>query len=297
MIASLASIGMNLGFLFATSCQSHRQLQLMPQVSCSTVSQYGGRRGDLPHEDGYSRLWAPLMLICKAASTSLANRYRKNRFLSLQGCSRKFASSVGHFRRLTVCFSSMDSEQLMPNIAPAESLRKKGIVYVTSTGTVRQWTRSGWSRVCQCRKRRPHFGFPGDAKATCCSKCKSDGMVDITKCKCGRAVPHFGYPGDSKATCCSKCKLDGMVDIKHPKCKCGKVEPCFGYPSDSKATCCSRCKLDGMVDIKNPKCECGRAQPYFAYLGDSRATCCSKCKLDGMVDRRHAKCKCGRLAS
>ena len=40
---------------------------------------------------------------------------------------------------------------------------------------------------------------------------------------CGRARPYFGMPEDSRASCCSKCKLEGMVDIRNPKCSvCGK---------------------------------------------------------------------------
>ncbi len=28
----------------------------------------------------------------------------------------------------------------------------------------------------------------------------------------------FGFVDDKRASCCSKCKKDGMIDIKHPKC-------------------------------------------------------------------------------
>ncbi|CAJ1436606.1 unnamed protein product, partial [Effrenium voratum] len=159
------------------------------------------------------------------------------------------------------------------------------------------------SPKCRCGRAKPYFGMPGDARATCCAKCKEDGMMDIKnrKCRCGRAKPYFGMPGDARATCCAKCKEDGMVDIKHGKCRCGRAIPLFGMPCDTRATCCAKCKEDGMVDIKSPKCRCGRARPYFGMPGDARATCCAKCKEDGMVckedgmvDIKSRKCRCGR---
>ncbi|CAJ1436607.1 unnamed protein product, partial [Effrenium voratum] len=124
-------------------------------------------------------------------------------------------------------------------------------------------------------------------------------MVDIKhgKCRCGRATPYFGMPDDARATCCAKCKEDGMVDIKNRKCRCGSARPFFGMPGDTRATCCAKCKEDGMVDIKSRKCRCGRAKPYFGMPGDARATCCVSCKEDEMVDIVQSRCLvCGKRA-
>ena len=41
-------------------------------------------------------------------------------------------------------------------------------------------------------------------------------------CKCGKAIPSFGLPTDKVATCCSKCKSDDMINIKSKRCEsCG----------------------------------------------------------------------------
>src|SRR3989304_289233 len=145
---------------------------------------------------------------------------------------------------------------------------------------------------CPCGK-QPCFGFPNDRKATCCKKCKKDGMVSWNKrkCPCGKR-PNFGFPDDEKPTCCSKCKKDGMINIKNKKCYCGKI-PCFGFPDNKKATCCNDCKKDGMINIRSEKCPCG-TQPSFGFPDDEKATCCSNCKKDDMIDIRNQKCQANK---
>ncbi|CAJ1397788.1 unnamed protein product [Effrenium voratum] len=149
---------------------------------------------------------------------------------------------------------------------------------------------------CNCGRARPCFGMPEDARASCCAKCKLEGMVDIInpRCNCGRAIPSFGMPKDARASCCAKCKLEGMVDIINPRCNCGRAQPAFGMPEDARPSCCAECKLQGMVDIKNLRCNCGRAIPCFGMPDNARASCCSKCKLEGMVDIKSRRCNCGR---
>nr|QBK85306.1 MAG: endonuclease [Iridovirus LCIVAC01] len=152
------------------------------------------------------------------------------------------------------------------------------------------------TKKCKCGK-HPYFGFPGDKRATCCSNCKEDGMVDIKnkKCPCGK-IPYFGFSQDNKASCCISCKKDGMVDIKNKKCPCGK-RVSFGFPQDNKVTCCANCKKDGMIDIKRKKCYCGSGKRIiFGFLTDKKRICCSSCKKDGMVNIDNInvkKCYCG----
>ena len=125
-------------------------------------------------------------------------------------------------------------------------------------------------------------------------------MVNIRcpKCRCGRAQPYFGILGDARATCCARCKEDGMVDIKSRKCRCGRSIPVFGMPGNARATCCANCKEDGMVNIRSRKCRCGRARPHFGMPGDARATCCANCREDGMENIVSLKCLvCGKRAN
>jgi hypothetical protein len=142
------------------------------------------------------------------------------------------------------------------------------------------------SRICFCGKHQPSFGFENDKKATCCSGCKQEGMINITnkKCPCGKR-PSFGFEEDKTATCCTVCKKDGMIDIKHKKCLCGK-RPYFGFENDKKATCCKDCKKEGMFDITNKKCICGKVQPVFGFENDKIATSCKECKQEGMINFR-----------
>lgn len=156
-------------------------------------------------------------------------------------------------------------------------------------------SRMGNARACKCGKRRPSFGFDGETRASCCSACKENGMVNITsrRCQCGKRQPIYGKEGDARASCCSMCKEDGMVNIVSPRCKCNKAIPVFGHEGDTRASCCSGCKENGMVNIKSRRCQCGKSQPSFGNEGDARASRCFICKDDGMVDVKSRKCKCG----
>ena len=146
-------------------------------------------------------------------------------------------------------------------------------------------------KKCPCGK-HPSFGFPKDKKATCCKDCKKNGMFNIItrKCSCGK-IPNFGFPDDETPTCCSDCKKDDMIDIKSKKCSCGEKRPTFGFPDDETPTCCSDCKKDDMINIISRKCSCGEKQPTFGFPDDEKATCCIGCKKDGMIDIKHSLCK------
>ena len=36
-------------------------------------------------------------------------------------------------------------------------------------------------------------------------------------CQCGKIFPCFNEPGETKGICCSKCKTDTMIDVKNTK--------------------------------------------------------------------------------
>ncbi|CAJ1397806.1 unnamed protein product [Effrenium voratum] len=161
--------------------------------------------------------------------------------------------------------------------------------------------RTDASRValCLCGRVKPTFGWPQDAQPSCCSKCRSEGMLKLRgpRCRCGVARPVFGKIGDERPTCCSKCKAEGMVDLESPKCLCGRASPSFGLVNDERASCCSKCKSDAMVNIVSRRCMCGKAVPSFGFTEDTKPLCCKKCKEEGMVNLRSGKCKCGKARS
>ena len=154
------------------------------------------------------------------------------------------------------------------------------------------------NKCVKCKIKVPCFGLSTDKKATFCSNCKNDDMIDIknNKCiKCKIKHPIFGLSTDTKATLCGDCKNDNMIDIKNPKCiKCKIKKPIFGLLTDKKATFCKDCKNDDMIDIKHQKCvKCKIKRPYFGLLTDKKATFCKNCKNDDMIDIKHQKCvKC-----
>ncbi|CAJ1398829.1 unnamed protein product [Effrenium voratum] len=100
------------------------------------------------------------------------------------------------------------------------------------------------------------------------------GNIISRRCKCDTAVPCFGYAGDARATCCSKCKREGMVDIKNLRCNCGKARPSFGFSDDVRPTCCKQCKAAEMVDIRSPRCKiCNKLAFYPDEVGRPRQLC------------------------
>ena len=152
--------------------------------------------------------------------------------------------------------------------------------------------------ICKCGL-RPSFGFNTDKIPTCCSKCKTDGMINIKSkhCNCGKAIPSFGLNTDKIPTCCKDCKQVGMIDIKTRKCLCKKAKPSFGLNTDKTPTCCKNCKKDDMINIysKNKKCnKCTKKTAYFGYKEDKIPTCCKDCKKDDMVNIVNKMCNCGK---
>jgi hypothetical protein len=182
--------------------------------------------------------------------------------------------------------------------------------------------------VCKCGASTPRFALP-DEKASCCAKCKVDGMQNIgdRRCVCKKHLPSFGLPTDKRPNYCGECKTPAMVSLKGRKCPCGK-KPCFGFegkdavccakckePSmknlvsilcpcgkyavfgmkaDKKPSCCVKCKSPAMENIVSERCKCSKALPVFGYKGTTKRLCCISCKTDSMVNVAHKLCKCGK---
>jgi hypothetical protein len=146
------------------------------------------------------------------------------------------------------------------------------------------------NKRCKCGKARPHYNTSDQTKPICCSKCKTDNMINIVdkKCKCGKAIARYNTSDQTKPICCSKCKTDNMINIVDKKCKCGKY-PSYGEPGH-KPICCLSCKTDTMVDVLHKRCRCGKTQPIYNEPGKTKPICCSRCKTDTMVDVKNKKC-------
>lgn len=155
------------------------------------------------------------------------------------------------------------------------------------------------NKKCMCGKAQPNFGSPGDIAATCCIKCATEGMINITQrtCECGKHQPIYGEVG-SQATCCTACKREGMVDLNHKKCLCGKARPTYGASSDMIAVSCAACRSDDMIDVLHPVCRAefcanrarteyfdGHCFRCFVYLfPDHRCSRSFKVKEQHLVD-------------
>ena len=137
-------------------------------------------------------------------------------------------------------------------------------------------------RKCPCGK-RPVYNVPGQTIGVCCSKCKTDDMIDVVnkKCVCGNR-PNFNVPGEKKPICCSKCKTVDMINVASKRCLCGN-RPIYNVPGETKPKCCAKCKTDGMVDVVHKKCSCGN-RPIYNVPGQTIGICCVKCKTDDMID-------------
>ena len=101
------------------------------------------------------------------------------------------------------------------------------------------------------------------------------------KCPCGKH-PKFNVPGETKGVCCSKCKTDDMIDVVHKRCPCGKQSN-FNVPGEKIGVCCSECKTDEMVNVVSKRCPC-ETRPLFNMPGEVGGVCCVKCKTDEMVN-------------
>jgi len=144
------------------------------------------------------------------------------------------------------------------------------------------------SKKCSCGK-QPNFNMSGEKFGVCCNLCKTEGMVNVMakKCPCGKRSS-FNVPGEKKGVCCKKCKTDDMVDVMNKKCKCGNV-PVFNVPTRRNGVCCSKCKTEEMIDVVSKRCPCG-ARPKFNLPEETKPISCLKCKTDDMVNVVHKIC-------
>jgi len=151
-------------------------------------------------------------------------------------------------------------------------------------------------RRCKCEKHLPSYGLPSDKRADYCNECKKEGMINFKRerriCECGKVGSSFGLPG-KKPTCCKACKKEGMVNLVSDMCHCGK-SAAFGFKNDKKPSYCLKCKKEGMENIVTKKCKCGKAVPCFGVKGTKKPTCCKECKTDDMINVMAKKCKCGK---
>jgi hypothetical protein len=144
-----------------------------------------------------------------------------------------------------------------------------------------------------CKTKIASCGLPG-TRATHCGKCKLESMINTIcrKCEeCRISTPSFGFIGDKK-THCGKCKLEFMIDLKNPICTvCEKTHASYGYDLNEKATHCSKCKLEFMINISNSKCSvCNDKYSEYGIKG-TFATHCFKCKLDSMIRLKYKTCQ------
>ena len=148
---------------------------------------------------------------------------------------------------------------------------------------------------------RASFNFPLEKKPLYCKAHSQKGMINLnnknSKCKiCKLKIPSYGFPG-KKATHCSKCATDSMVDLISNLCsneKCRK-NATYGFQNDVKASRCKTHAEDGMIDIKNKKCKLCSRQPTFGKR--TKATHCFKHKTDDMFDCRHKKEICKKCST
>lgn len=141
------------------------------------------------------------------------------------------------------------------------------------------------SKKCSgCNLKQPSYGFI-DGKATHCSKCATDDMVDVvsnlcTDEKCQKNAT-YGIIG-SKATKCKHHSISGMVDVKNAKCKLCDKQPTFG--KRTKATHCWQHKDDDMKDVRHSTELCRECPSRASYSIGDKPTHCTKHKTDGMKD-------------
>jgi hypothetical protein len=125
------------------------------------------------------------------------------------------------------------------------------------------------NKGCYCGSvSNPCFKEPLAPGGTHCVRCKLPGMISTSPvCNCGAARPKFGLPDSSgKATCCSQCRTQDMVDVCTKFCSCvHKGRLMFGHPDDGKAVCCSQCKETGMVDLHHQRCQSDSCSIYSKY--------------------------------
>jgi hypothetical protein len=148
------------------------------------------------------------------------------------------------------------------------------------------------NNMCQsCKQKQPSYGLVGK-KATHCSKCSSDEMVDLVSSLCTQEGCYknctYGVLGQ-KPTRCKTHATEEMIDVKNAKCKFCSKQPTYGI---TKPTHCLEHKTEEMKDLKHSTMTCKDCDKRATY-GTDRPTHCVKHKSSSMVDVASRLCiKC-----
>ena len=148
------------------------------------------------------------------------------------------------------------------------------------------------------RATRASFNFPDEKKPLYCKSHSLEGMINLNNknnmCKgCGLKQPSYGIEG-KKASHCSKCATDDMIDVisrrcKHPSCR---KNPTYGKPGGTHEYC-QKHALPGMIDVKNKRCKLCKKQPTY---GVDYPTHCKEHKTNDMSDMRHGTERCKKCS-
>lgn len=110
----------------------------------------------------------------------------------------------------------------------------------------------------------------------------------MPRCSCGKYAS-FNVPGEKIRVCCSKCKTDDMIDVVNKRCPCGN-HPIYNVPGEKIRVCCSKCQTDGMINVVSKRCKCGSLSPKFNVLGETKGVYCKTCKTAEMIDVVNKRC-------
>jgi EsV-1-7 cysteine-rich motif len=158
---------------------------------------------------------------------------------------------------------------------------------------------------CKCGK-KARYGFAVDKIKAACTKCKTDGMIDLytsdVSCfsedelaiiaKKGPRIcingdckkqASYGYPESTKRILCAEHKTDKVVSCL-PKCRelgC-KLHPSYANKGDKTALYCLAHKKEDHVDIRSKYCEADNCDKYASYgdAGTRKAIYCVEHKKD-----------------
>ena len=141
---------------------------------------------------------------------------------------------------------------------------------------------------------RASFNYPNELRPLYCKAHSEEGMININcknnMCKkCNEKQPSYGFEGQ-KATHCSSCAVEGMIDVISKRCKHKDCRKNVTYGEiGGKPEYCKKHALYGMIDVKNNKCICCNKQ---ATYGIDKPTHCKVHKTNDMYDKRHSTEKC-----
>lgn len=148
--------------------------------------------------------------------------------------------------------------------------------------------------ICICGSATPTFGNKGDERASCCSKCKKETMIDLRDNKCKECTKRasYGLEGGKKLYC-TEHKKEKMIDLSNPRCKepdC-KITATFGS-EEKKPLYCFEHKKEGMFDVKGLKCkekDC-KVRPTYGTIW-MKPLYCKEHTKEGLINVVTKRCK------